>query len=76
MIVHSSFHFHSLTDNGKKDCFSSISIREFAKSINRDPGIVPGRLESDGIVGKDDASMNSLRHKYRVKVFYKEHRIQ
>ena len=49
----------------KRD-FSSYAIKSFAKEINRDPGIVLGRLQNDGFVGYDDWSMKSLRHKYKV----------
>ena len=44
------------------------SVIAFADSIDRDPGIVLGRLQNDGIVAYDDIGMNSLRHKYRVKI--------
>ena len=40
----------------------------FAESINRDPGIVLGRLQNDGLVGFDDWTMKPIRHKYRVKM--------
>ena len=40
----------------------------FAESINRDPGIVLGRLQKDGLVGFDDWTMKPIRHKYRVKM--------
>ena len=49
----------------KRD-FSSYAIKSFAKEINRDPGIVLGRLQNDGFVGYDDWSLKSLRHKYKV----------
>ncbi len=45
-------------------------ITRFAESINRDPGIVLGRLQNDGLVGYDDAFMKSIRHKYKVKKSY------
>lgn len=48
--------------------FDSHSIREFAKEIDRDPGIVLGRLLKDGKVNYNDSSLNSLRHKYKVKI--------
>lgn len=50
-----------------KNCFDVQSIRAFAKQINRDPGIVLGRLQNDGKVGFDDWTLKSLRHKYKVK---------
>ncbi len=43
------------------------SIKKFASRINRDPGIVLGRLQNDGIISYDNWELNSLRHKYRVK---------
>ena len=48
--------------------FDIQSIRRFAKRIDRDPGIVLGRLLNDGKVNYDDWSLNSLRHKYKVKM--------
>ena len=47
--------------------FDIQSIRRFAKRIDRDPGIVLGRLLNDGKVNYDDWSLNSLRHKYKVQ---------
>ncbi len=46
--------------------FTARDIRRFADEIGRDPGIVLGRLENDEFIGKDDASMKSLRHKYKI----------
>jgi addiction module HigA family antidote len=51
--------------NRKKYDLQSIKI--FANQIERDPGIVLGRLQNDGIEGFDDWSMKPLRHKYKVK---------
>ena len=48
--------------------FDIQSIRRFAKRIDRDPGIVLGRLLNDGKANYDDWSLNSLRHKYKVKM--------
>ena len=48
--------------------FDIQSIRSFAKKIDRDPGIVLGRLMNDGKVSYDDWSLNPLRHKYKVKI--------
>ena len=47
--------------------FDIQSIRIFAEQIDRDPGIILGRLQNDGIIRHDDWTMNALRHKYRVK---------
>ena len=47
--------------------FSIESISEFAESIDRDPSIVLGRLESDGLVGHRN-NLQSLRSRYHVSV--------
>ena len=49
-------------------CFDLQSIREFADSINRDPGIVLGRLQNDKKVDSNDWTLEPLRHKYKVRV--------
>ena len=47
--------------------FSEDAIRDFAKSINRDPGIILGRLQNDGLVSYKNISLsNALRHKYKI----------
>lgn len=51
----------------KRKRFDIVAINEFANYINRDPGIVLGRLQNDGLVRFDDWTLSSLRHKYRVK---------
>lgn len=43
------------------------SIRSFAKSIERDPGIVLGRLEKDGIVKYNSWKYKQLKRKYKVR---------
>lgn len=48
--------------------FNLNTIRKFAKQIDRDPGIVLGRLQNDGFVDDNDAALKSLRKKYRVKM--------
>ena len=50
-----------------KKNFSVSSIRLFAEQIDRDPGIVLGRLQNDKYVRYDDRSMNPLRRKYKVR---------
>lgn len=50
-----------------KNRFDLQSIRIFANQIERDPGIVLGRLQNDGKVGFDDWTLKPLRHKYKVK---------
>jgi len=51
-----------------KKRFSLQDINRFANQIERDPGIVLGRLQNDGLVGFDDWTMKPLRHKYVVKM--------
>jgi len=48
--------------------FSVDAIKAFADSIDRDPGIVLGRLQNDDVVEFRDWTMQALRHKYQVKV--------
>ena len=45
-------------------------VRAFADQIGRDPGIVLGRLQHDGLVKHDDWTLKPLRHKYKVKTSY------
>lgn len=47
--------------------FDAQAIRTFAKKIDRDPGIVLGRLLNDKKVDYTDWTLHGLRHKYRVK---------
>lgn len=54
-------------DFKEKQQFDMRSILIFAEQINRDPGIVLGRLQNDGIIGFNDWTMNSLRQKYKIK---------
>lgn len=42
------------------------SVLEFAESINRDPGIVVGRLQNDGYLKYSDTRFNALRKKYKI----------
>ena len=45
------------------------SIKAFAESINRDPGIVLGRLQNDGLVSYSEKMLTmNLRHKYKVSL--------
>lgn len=50
----------------KNEKFTKESIIEFAKNINRDPGIVVGRLQNDKFISYSDYKMNSLKHKYKI----------
>lgn len=47
--------------------FDLQSINNFANTINRDPGIVLGRLQNDKKVDFNDWTMKPLRHKYKVR---------
>jgi Zn-dependent peptidase ImmA (M78 family) len=47
--------------------FDETSICEFARAIDRDPGIVLGRLLRDKLVRKTDMYLkNKLRHSYKI----------
>ena len=46
--------------------YDAASIKKFAERINRDPGIVLGRLQNEKRVGYNNKSLNSLKHKYKV----------
>ncbi|MBQ1421451.1 MAG: HigA family addiction module antidote protein [Firmicutes bacterium] len=49
--------------------FNKDIIVEFAKSIDRDPGIVLGRLMKDKLVEHSEAELsNKLRHKYNIVI--------
>ena len=52
----------------EKKHYDLQAIRVFTNQIERDPGIVLGRLQNDRIVGFDDWTMKPLRHKYKVKI--------
>ena len=51
----------------KKGKFDLESIKAFANQIERDPGIVLGRLQNDKKVDFNDCKLSSLRHKYKVR---------
>ncbi len=48
--------------------FDLQSIKKFADSIDRDPGIVLGRLQNDRKVDVNDWTMKPLRHKYKIRM--------
>lgn len=49
--------------------FTEETIRSFAKSINRDPGIVLGRLQNDRKIPFSEKALSAnLRHKYKVTI--------
>ena len=50
----------------KRNEFSINAIRQFATQIDRDPGIVLGRLKKDGLVDYSDWELKPLQHKYKV----------
>lgn len=50
----------------QKGDFSIYSIKGFAEQIGRDPGIVLGRLQNDGLVKYNDWELQTLKHKYKV----------
>ena len=54
----------------EKKVFNLATIQQFADEIDRDPGIVLGRLQNDGLVGYDDLTLQSLRHKYKVRTSF------
>ena len=49
-----------------KGVFTTSTIKAFAATIDRDPGIVAGRLQKDHYVGYTNKSITSLRCKYRI----------
>lgn len=46
--------------------FSPGSVIEFSRQINRDPGIVAGRLFKERIMSYSNTDLNGLRKKYRI----------
>lgn len=52
----------------RKKIFTISSIEAFSDELDRDPGIVLGRLENDGLIEFNDWTLQPLRHKYRVKM--------
>lgn len=53
----------------KHNYFDEITIVEFAKSINQDPGIVLGRLMKDTLVDYRETYLSKkLRHTYKVVI--------
>lgn len=56
------------TEFTEQSIFHLDAILQFAKQINRDPGIVLGRLQNDMLVDYNDQTLNALRKKYLVKI--------
>lgn len=53
----------------KHPFFDEVIIRHFADEINRDPGIVLGRLQNDGLVSfKENRLSSRLRYRYKVAI--------
>ncbi len=52
----------------EKGEFNIVKIKEFAELIDRDPGIVLGRLQKDGLIGYNDCELNSLKHQYKIQL--------
>lgn len=50
----------------RKKRFTVNSVRSFAKEINRDPGIIIGRLLHDELIEHNNYELNSMRKKYKV----------
>lgn len=48
--------------------FTPTAVRHFAQSINRDPGIVVGRLQKDEHVAYGNSALNALKRRYRVQI--------
>ena len=49
--------------------FDERTIRQFAKLINQDPGIVYGRLQNDGKIDFTEHVLSEkLRHRYKVSI--------
>ena len=51
----------------ENNVFTMKTIKEFASSIKRNPSIVLGQLERDGIIKTDDSRFSALRWKYRIE---------
>lgn len=49
-----------------KGVYSEKSIIEFANQVNRDPGIIVGRLQHDGLVEKNNSKLNAMKRKYKI----------
>lgn len=59
--------YHEFVQAGQ--CYTAENIRSFAVSIDRDPGIVLGRLKRDEYVPYAETALSKeLRYKYRVKM--------
>ena len=52
----------------ERDVFTPSAVCSFAKAIERDPGIVVGRLQKDELVPYTDRALNKMKKRYRVVV--------
>ncbi|WP_417061124.1 HigA family addiction module antitoxin [Enorma massiliensis] len=52
----------------ERGVFTSSEVCSFAKAIERDPGIVVGRLQKDELVPYTDRALNKMKKRYRVVV--------
>lgn len=51
-----------------KGIFTVQTILAFSDKIERDPGIVVGRLQNEGLVDYNDSKLQAMKHLYKVKV--------
>ncbi|OUN86221.1 HigA family addiction module antitoxin [[Collinsella] massiliensis] len=51
-----------------RNVFTPSAIRRFAREINRDPGIVVGRLQKDEHVSYRNSALNEMKKRYKVMV--------
>ena len=49
-----------------KGIFTVRSVLDFSSKINRDPGIILGRLQKEKVIGYDDWRFKTLRKKYVI----------
>lgn len=54
----------------EKGVFNIRTIQTFADKIERDPGIVVGRLQNDKLVDYSDSKLQSMKHRYKVKIIH------
>lgn len=64
LLIHPSEYAKFIENND----FSKDAIINFAKHIDRDPGIILGRLQNEKLVDYKDRNLQSLKHKYKVKL--------
>jgi addiction module HigA family antidote len=52
----------------KERILNKNSIINFSKRINRDPGIVVGRLQKDKYISQDDWKFNELKKRFAIRI--------